>query len=95
MSLNFFTGTSFLTGLPRISAVSSFSGSTESGIAPTYPYHQRFERVSAVGAANFGFSLTNFTDSTFVNCLGFGNDSNNWLLENNSTAVARWPGPAA
>jgi hypothetical protein len=72
-------------------------GYAETGIGPTYPYHHRYERVSAVGAANFGFNLTNFTDSTFVNCLGFGNSNNNWLLQNNSNSTlvgcrAEWSG---
>jgi hypothetical protein len=49
---------------------------------PSYPYHQRYDRVSVVNCSNYGFNLTNFTDSTFVNCLAFANKNSNWLLSN-------------
>jgi len=58
------------------------SGQTESGITPTYPYHARFDRVNVVSAGNYGFNITNFTDSTFNNCLAFGNTSNGWTINN-------------
>jgi hypothetical protein len=69
------------------------SGQTESGITPTYPYHQRWDRVNSTNAGNFGFAITNFTDSEFVNCLVFGGASSppgaGWSINNcsNSTWV--------
>lgn len=60
---------------------------SESGITATFPYHQRWSRVSTNLAANTGFNLINFTDSTFTNCLAFASVANNWALQNNSNAV--------
>lgn len=60
---------------------------SESGVPATYPYHQRWTRVTTNLAANTGFNLVNFTDSTFHNCLGFASVSNNWALQNNSNSV--------
>lgn len=62
------------------------SGQSESGIAPTFPYHHRYTRVSAVSNGLTGFNLVNFTDSTFANCLAFGNAANGWSLQNNSNS---------
>lgn len=63
------------------------SGQTESGISPTFPYHQRYTRVTIANCGNTGFSITNFTDSTFDNCMGFANTGNNWTMQNNSNSV--------
>lgn len=63
------------------------SGQSESGITPTFPYHHRYTRVTIANAANTGFNLVNFTDSTFENCMGFANVGNNWALQNNSNSV--------
>jgi|SRR5579859_1081501 len=60
---------------------------SESGITATFPYHQRWSRVTSNLAANTGFNLVNFTDSTFTNCLGFASVSNNYGLQNNSNCV--------
>lgn len=51
------------------------SGQTEAGIVPTFPYHQRYDRVTVADCGSLGFGLTNFTDSSYVNCLAFGNSS--------------------
>src|SRR6185437_9766432 len=63
------------------------SGQTESGITPTFPYHQRYTRLSIVSSVNTGFNLANITDATLSNCLGFGNAGNNFSLQNNSNSV--------
>lgn len=63
------------------------SGQTESGLSPTYPYHLRFNRVSVVSAANTGFNLVNFTDSSYVNCLAFGNGGTGFNLQNCSNST--------
>ena len=64
------------------------SGQTESGISPTYPYHQRYTRVSAVNCGNVGFNVVNMTDSTFDNCLAFGNaNAAGWNISNCSNSV--------
>lgn len=60
---------------------------TESGITATFPYHQRWERVTSNLAQNVGFNLVNFTDCTFDNCLAFASVSNNYALQNNSNCV--------
>lgn len=60
---------------------------TESGITATFPYHQRWTRVSTNLAANTGFNIINFTDSTFFNCLAFASVANNYALQNNSNSV--------
>lgn len=65
----------------------SSSGQSESGITPTFPYHQRYDRVTIAYAANNGFSLTNFTDSTYVNCLAFQNAAAGWVVNNCSNNV--------
>jgi Pectate lyase superfamily protein len=63
------------------------SSQTESGITPTYPYHQRYDRVAVANSGNSGFNLVNFTDSSFVNCLGFGNTGANYVIQNMSNSV--------
>lgn len=60
---------------------------SESGITATFPYHQRWTRVTTNLAGNTGFNLVNFTDSTFTNCLAFASVSNNYGLQNNSNCV--------
>lgn len=60
---------------------------TESGITATFPYHQRWTRVSTNLAANTGFNIINFTDSTFTNCLAFASVANNYALQNNSNST--------
>lgn len=60
---------------------------SESGITATYPYHQRWTRVSTNLAANTGFNLVNVTDSSFSTCLAFASVANNWALQNNSNSV--------
>ena len=65
------------------------SGVTESGITPTFPFHVRFDRVSVVAPGNYGFSVPNFTDSEFVNCLAFGTTSSSaagWNIQNCSNS---------
>lgn len=63
------------------------AGQTESGITPTFPYHCRFWRTSVVSSVNTGFNLVNFTDSTFENCLAFGNGANGYSLQNNANTT--------
>ncbi len=59
----------------------------EAGITPTFPYHQRWSRVSTNLAGNTGYNIVNFTDSTFDGCLAFASVANNWALQNNSNSV--------
>lgn len=64
------------------------SGVTESGITPTFPFHNRWDQVSAINCGNFGLSVVNFTDSSFVNCLPFGNANGaGWNIQNCSNSV--------
>lgn len=63
------------------------SGQTESGITPTFPYHQRYDRVTVAYAGLTGFNLVNFTDSTYTNCLAFQNVATGWTLQNCSNSV--------
>lgn len=65
-----------------------FTGVTESGIGPTFAYHQRWRRVSVVSAANVGFPLANLTDSD-LEIFAFGSASDNVTLQNNSNSVMR------
>lgn len=65
----------------------SASSQTESGITATFPYHQRYDRVTVANCGNSGFNLVNFTDSSFVNCLAFGSVGNGFALQNNSNSV--------
>ena len=60
------------------------AGQTETGISATFPYHQRYRRVTVANSVNSGFNLTNFTDSTLDNCLAFGGGANGFVLQNNS-----------
>lgn len=59
----------------------------ESGISATYPYHQRWTRVTTNLAQNTGFNIVNFTDCTLHNCLAFASVGNNWAMQNNSNTV--------
>lgn len=63
------------------------STQTESGITATFPYHQRYDRVTAANCGNSGFNLVNFTDSSLINCLAFGSVGNGFALQNNSNSV--------
>lgn len=62
------------------------SAFTEAGIGPTFPFHARFERVTAAYCGFAGFNLVNFTDSDFIQCLAFQNASNGFTLQNNSNS---------
>jgi|SRR5579859_381099 len=59
----------------------------ESGITATFPYHQRWNRVTTNLATNTGFNMINFTDTTLTNCLAFASVANNYALQNNSNCV--------
>ncbi len=63
---------------------------SESGIGPTYPWHQRWTRVTAYVCGFRGFDITNFTDSEYVGCMAFQNVSHGWNITNvgNSTFTA-------
>jgi hypothetical protein len=63
------------------------AGVTEPGIVPTFPYHHRWNRVTTTAAGNLGFNLSNFTDSTFTNCMAFSSTAANWTLSNNSNTI--------
>lgn len=89
----FFQGPVYDTHLEDVYIVSAphngvhAAAQTESGISATFPYHQRWTRVTTNLAANTGFNLINFTDSTFSTCLAFASGANNYALQNNSNAV--------
>lgn len=63
------------------------SGQTESGITPTFPYHQRYTRTSIANSGASGFVITNFTDSTLDNCLAFSNGSDGFGLNNTGNSI--------
>jgi hypothetical protein len=64
-------------------------GFTESGITPTYPYHQRWRRLSVANAGFTGADLTNLTDSSFDDCITFANGGNGVNIHNNSNSLLR------
>lgn len=57
------------------------TGFTESGIAPTLPYHQRWTAVTAAETTFRGFVMANMTDSTFIDCLAFGCADVGWFIQ--------------
>lgn len=55
---------------------------SETGIGPTFPWHQRWTRVAAYVCGFRGFDITNFTDSEYVGCMAFQNSSHGWNITN-------------
>lgn len=55
---------------------------SETGVSATFPYHLRVTRTTVANSVNTGFNIVNFTDSTFSNCLSFGNGANGWAIQN-------------
>jgi hypothetical protein len=62
----------------------------ETGIGPTFPWHARWRRVTAYYSGFRGFSVVNFTDSVYEDCMAFGNVDNGWIFTNtgNSEVLA-------
>lgn len=54
----------------------------ETGYGQTFPWHQRWRRVTAYNCANRGFDLTNLTDGSYEDCMAFGCGSHGWVLTN-------------
>jgi len=70
----FFTGPCYDTHLDDLLLYGGHNGVhmtnfTESGIVPVLPYHQRWNRVSALQQSFRGFNMTNVTDSIITDCL--------------------------
>lgn len=63
------------------------SGQSESGIGPTFPYHQRYFRVTCANSGFIGFNLTNMTDSLFSECMAFASGGNGYQFQNNSNCL--------
>lgn len=69
----------------------------EAGIGPTYPWHARWRRVTAYYSGFRGFSVVNFTDSVYEDCMAFGNSDNGWIFTNTGNTLllgckAEWNG---
>jgi hypothetical protein len=59
----------------------------ESGIGPTYPWHARWNRVTAYYSGFRGFQVINFTDSVYRDCMAFGNSDNGWIFTNTGNTL--------
>lgn len=73
------------------------SGFTESGIGPTFAYHQRWTRTTVANAGFIGFACTNMTDSQFTDCMAFACAGDGWQFNNTPDTIltgcrAQWNG---